>query len=266
MSLDIIDGLSAAKTLKTSLDGPDHVPHHIAKGAVADNAAETESPIPVAGKAVTSASYSPAYTDGDRATLAVDKATGGILAHTRQLALTTDLVGAGGTVAHDAADDNYPISIGGRAIVSESGPTPVVLADRVNAWFDTFGRQIVKVGGRDIYAPFSSAARTATVSSSTYTHKHIKGLLIWLKVTAITSTPSIVLTIEGQNPVDGSWATFHTFNAVTSVSHNVFKVYPGIAATAGVDINGPMPAIYRFVVTHANANSITYSVGFEIAV
>lgn len=29
MALDVIDGLGAAKTLKTTLDGSDHVPHHI---------------------------------------------------------------------------------------------------------------------------------------------------------------------------------------------------------------------------------------------
>ncbi|MBK8001727.1 MAG: hypothetical protein IPK15_24245 [Verrucomicrobia bacterium] len=91
-------------------------------------------------------------------------------------------------------------------------------------------------------------------------------MIVWLKVTAVTATPSIVLTIEGQNPVDGTWVTFYTFNAVTAISHNVFSVAPGITVSAGVSFSGVMPAIYRFVVTHADADSITYSLGHEIVV
>lgn len=46
-----------------------------------------------------------------------------------------------GNVAHDAADSGNPIKIGGK--VSTSAPSNVANGDRVDAWFDTKGRQYV---------------------------------------------------------------------------------------------------------------------------
>lgn len=264
MALDIKDGNSAAATLKSTLDGADHLIHHVTKGGVADNAAETESPVPVAGKAVTSASYAPAYTDADRATLAIDKASGGILCHTRSLALSTDFVSAGGDIAHDAADTGLPIKIGGQAVLFEYGPTAVTTGDRVNAWFDLLGRQVVKIGGKDFYTSYSSAARTATpTASAAYAIQAIRGITVWVKVTAVTATPSVVLTIQSQNPIDGLYATMFTFNAVTAVGESFFKVYPGITGVAGEKFNDIMPRNFKLQMTHGNADSITYIVGFE---
>lgn len=45
-----------------------------------------------------------------------------------------------GSVAHDAADANYPVKIGGKA--RTTNPTAVADADRVDATFDDIGRQI----------------------------------------------------------------------------------------------------------------------------
>jgi len=231
-------------------------------GSVADNAPETQKPIPVAGIAVTSATYAPAYADGDRASLAVDKATGGLLAHIRQLTAATDFVSASGDIAHDAVDSGNPMKVGGKAIGSESGPTAVGFNDRVNAWFDTIGRQVVKVGGKDLIAVLSSAARTADATSATQTHSYAKGLSIWFKVTAISGSPSLTLRVEGQNPVDGSFTTFETFTAVTGISNNFYQIYPGIATAAGF-VSKTIPRGYRIVVAHGTADSVTYSVGTE---
>jgi len=49
----------------------------------------------------------------------------------------------GGDVGHDGADDGAPLKIGGRA--AASAPTAVSAGDRVNAYFDTSGRQVVKL-------------------------------------------------------------------------------------------------------------------------
>ena len=46
-----------------------------------------------------------------------------------------------GNIANDAADSGNPVKVGGKAI---SGTPPVVTAnDRVNAWLDLYGRQVV---------------------------------------------------------------------------------------------------------------------------
>lgn len=46
-----------------------------------------------------------------------------------------------GSVAHDAADANNPVKVGGQA--RTTNPTAVADADRVNAIFDDLGRQVV---------------------------------------------------------------------------------------------------------------------------
>jgi hypothetical protein len=47
-----------------------------------------------------------------------------------------------GTVAHDAADSGNPVKIGGKASTSE--PTAAGDGDRVDAWFDEHGAQVVR--------------------------------------------------------------------------------------------------------------------------
>lgn len=46
-----------------------------------------------------------------------------------------------GNVAHDAGDSGNPVKIGGKAATGVT--TAVADADRVNAWFDEYGRQVV---------------------------------------------------------------------------------------------------------------------------
>lgn len=48
---------------------------------------------------------------------------------------------AAGDVAHDAADSGNPIKIGGKA--ETTAPATVADGDRVNAWFDEYGRLVI---------------------------------------------------------------------------------------------------------------------------
>lgn len=64
------------------------------QGTAADNAAATGNPVQTGGKAVTGSSYAPAYTTGDAAVLAIDKDSGGVLAHIRKLTRVNDAVSA----------------------------------------------------------------------------------------------------------------------------------------------------------------------------
>lgn len=63
----------------------------VAKGTAADNSVASGNPVQTGGVAVTGSSYAPAYTAGDQTVLAVDKDSGGLLAHTRTLT-STDVV------------------------------------------------------------------------------------------------------------------------------------------------------------------------------
>lgn len=238
-------------------------------GAVADNSPETENPMPLA-KAVDSADYSPGYTEGDRAVIPIDKDSGGVLCHTRKLTSADDFVSVQGNVEHDSPDVGFPLLLGGRAIGTAlySGgilePSAVTSGDRVRTQFDLFGRQIVKVGGKDTGTIFSSAARTTTQTSSAMTTAHLRGVSLYFKVTAVTGNPSLVATIEAQNPIDGTFVTIATFTAVTGTGTFFYQMYPGIAETAGQFVSRVLPRVWRVVVTPGTADSCTYSMGFGL--
>lgn len=78
-------------------------------------------------------------------------------------------------------------------------------------------------------------------------------LRLVVDVTAITSTPSIVVTVDVQDAASGKWANVLTASAITAVSTTALAAVTGLTGTV------------RVTVTHANANSITYSVGAHLS-
>lgn len=65
----------------------------------------------------------------------------------------------GADVAHDAADSGNPLKVGGKA--ETTTPTAVADADRVNAWFDEYGRLVTIEN-----AGFSTRADTYTATGN----------------------------------------------------------------------------------------------------
>jgi hypothetical protein len=131
------------------------------------------------------ASMTPLLVDGSGATQPVSgtvTANAGTNLNTSALALETggnlatiagwdNAVGDGasisGDVAHDAADAGEPVKIGGKASTNE--PTAVAVDDRVNAWFDTFGR-LVTVNGHanpetPVYVNATASGDTAVIGA-----------------------------------------------------------------------------------------------------
>lgn len=111
----------------------------------------------------------------------------------------------------------------------------------------------------------ASAARTTTVHSADQTNEGGRGVHIILDVTASDATPSVVLTIEGK-AADGTYYTILQGAAVTGISTNVYKVAPWQAAAANVSASDFLPRTWRVTVTHADADSITYSVSANVTV
>ncbi|MGV3720084.1 MAG: hypothetical protein ACO1SX_04160 [Actinomycetota bacterium] len=79
----------------------------------------------------------------------------------------------GGDVEHDGVDGGAPLKIGGRA--AASAPSAVSAGDRVNAYFDTVGRQVVKVDAPagsvlastgDVHAPSANTAAVVTYAAA----------------------------------------------------------------------------------------------------
>lgn len=111
----------------------------------------------------------------------------------------------------------------------------------------------------------ASAARTATTASGTQTNYNGRGVNVFVDVTAITTAPSITVAIQGLDPVSGKWITLLTSAAITTVSTTHLRIYPGVAAAANTKADEALPRRWRVNVTHANADSITYSVGACVA-
>lgn len=105
-----------------------------------------------------------------------------------------------------------------------------------------------------------SAARTATATFTGATGC-LGGLFI-INVTAATATPSVVFTIKGTDPASGATWDILASAAITGTGTTVLRVHPELTAAANTIAKDFLPAAFSIVATHADADSITYSVGF----
>lgn len=231
-------------------------------GALVDGALETENPVAVAGKAVTSATYSPNHTDGDRATFAVDKTSGGILSHIRQLAPATDGVSVAGDIVHDSLDSGAPIKFGGRASSLGNEVPAVADGDRVNAHFDVNGRLRVVNMGQAIISYLAMSARTSSPAVQTGQYNTVgRGLTVFINVTAVSGTPALTVFLDFLDPVSVTASRMLIQSAAIS-STGLYRlvIYPGVDAVANQTVSDVLPRLWRVRAVHGNADSITYSI------
>ena len=108
---------------------------------------------------------------------------------------------------------------------------------------------------------YASAARTATPTAAEQEFGGLaKGIHVVIDVTAVTSTPSVVPTIDGFDALSTKWYNLLTGAAITATGTTVLKIYPGIGTSPGAAASDVVPPRFRIVMTHGNANSITYTV------
>lgn len=108
---------------------------------------------------------------------------------------------------------------------------------------------------------FPSAARTATVTSDLLRIRG-RGVLALIDVTAVTATPSVVFSIEITEVESISGVETMLDSApVTATGTTLLVVHPLVPTTrANLADVGPLGAKWRITATHADADSITYSV------
>lgn len=106
----------------------------------------------------------------------------------------------------------------------------------------------------------ASAARTATVNSADFTNYNAKGLHVIVNVSALSATPSITPIIQGKDPISGTYYDILEGLPITTTGINILKVYPGISAVVNASASDILPRTYRVSMTHADTDSITYSV------
>lgn len=119
---------------------------------------------------------------------------------------------------------------------------------------------------------FASAARTASANGDDQINSggH-RGIVITIDATAEVDTASVVFTLQRKDATSGKYTTILASSAVEATGTTVMRVYPGLTDQtdpdgAGFDAvpnvaNDVLPAIWRLITTHADADSLTYSVG-----
>lgn len=107
---------------------------------------------------------------------------------------------------------------------------------------------------------YSSAARTATPLAVEFSPRGAVGIMARLDATAAAATPSIVMSIEAWDPAAGAWFQILADAAVTGVATSTLVVDPRETAAANSIARHALFERMRILVTHADADSITYSV------
>ena len=102
----------------------------------------------------------------------------------------------------------------------------------------------------------SGTELTADTNSSTVATHGAKGGVFWLDVTQVSSSDSVIITIEGLDQISGHWVTlgdnvtgtgayaFASQNAAIALPI-ALTVYPGLTASANNVCVGVLPAIIR---------------------
>lgn len=214
-------------------------------GNVAAGATDSGNPVKVGG--VYNATL-PTLTDGQRGDLQLGPNS------TLRVATASAAIGTDGFSNSNLARLIDPAGAIATAYIPQSAPT------LFNG--TTWDRQ----RGNHEATALASAARTATVSSSDLVNYNGRLLSVVINVSAAAATPSVVPTIEGKDPISGTYYTILTGAAITATGITVLRIGPGITAVANVAVADMVPRTYRVTMTHADADSITYSVAAVIGV
>lgn len=128
---------------------------------------------------------------------------------------------------------------------------------------NTITRMSSSAGRFEVYA---SAARTATPDTVELEVAGYRGLHLVIDCTDSAATPSVVFTIQGIDRVSAKAYTILASAAITGAGTTVLRVGPGLTASANVVANDVLPPVIRILATHADTDSITYSVGASLCV
>lgn len=111
---------------------------------------------------------------------------------------------------------------------------------------------------------FGPVARTETATSdSVATGSCGRGHFI-IVVSSVTSTPSVVPTIQGYDVVSNSWYDLLVGAAITATGTTVLKIGPGYTPSANAVASDSLPDRVRLVMTHADTDSITYTASVNL--
>jgi hypothetical protein len=122
----------------------------------------------------------------------------------------------------------------------------------------------LNLGRSLILFPSEARALAQAYASGDQDGTSVEFLHIIIDVTAASATPSVVFKIQGKDPASGKYYDILVSVAITGVGTTVLKVGPGLTAAANLVANDMIPAVWRVIGTHADTDSITYTVGASL--
>jgi hypothetical protein len=105
-------------------------------------------------------------------------------------------------------------------------------------------------------------ASTTTQTGPDLTFPGAMGVKVVFDTTS-AGTSSNTLFIEGKDKVSGKFYTLLQGAAVTTISTNLYTVFPKAPVTANVSASDALPETWRWRVQAGNSNAASYSVGFS---
>lgn len=117
---------------------------------------------------------------------------------------------------------------------------------------------------QDLGAVLTGTAAVATITGADLANGSFKGIKVVLDATAVVGVGSFTLSIQGKDAASGKYYTILAGAAVTTVSTNVYTVFPGAPATANVSANDQLPKTFRVVATYNSGTSLTFTVGVTL--
>lgn len=108
-----------------------------------------------------------------------------------------------------------------------------------------------------------SLSRTTTQTSADLANLLGTNLVVILDMT-IVGTGSVTVTINGKDSASGKYYNLLTGAAITTNSTNRYIVGSNATAVANSAAKDYLPPVFQIVVTANNANTATYTVGYQL--
>ena len=120
-------------------------------------------------------------------------------------------------------------------------------------------------GGVAEYEYLASAARTATPTVDDIVVPYGKALTVVIDITAGAATPAVTPAIVGVTDTDIVYTVLTGAQIVsTSAAVVVMRVGAGITDVSNLGSSIPLPKKFRVSMTHADSDSLTYSVNLAV--
>lgn len=111
-------------------------------------------------------------------------------------------------------------------------------------------------------------AASVGTNSANQTNASFRGVILTVNITALGGTsPTLTVTIEGQDPVSGGYYTVLASAALSATGLTTLVVFPGVAVTANESASTPLPVTWRVATAIAGTSpAVTATIGAALIV